>query len=223
MIAVISCVWQRPERLAYTLSQLGRQTYTDFVLVLINNNPALRDFVDEATYRRESDFPIVLHHNPVNRGPYARLEAMVALRQQYEWFCIVDDDANFGETWLHDMWRQRDANALQGWMGFRFKPGESYWNRTAVEPGQTCHYVFTSGSCVPRAAVDNGLLDLPERYRICCDDLWLSYYANHVKGMVLRRIATDMEIHVDNKDTYVHHTGTKVRLLNELRGRGWKV
>jgi hypothetical protein len=76
---------------------------------------------------------------------------------------------------------------------------------------------------IPRAAIDKGLLELPEKYWQC-DDLWLCYYANHVKRLALRWAnIPGFSINVDGKDTYVSQQQTKVECLEWLRAKGWAV
>lgn len=219
-LAVVSCVWQRPERLAHTLAQLGQQS-VPFVLHLINNNPALHDVVEEAALAVHGHYPIVVYHNATNRGPQARNEVMHALAREYDYFMTIDDDAEFGPDLLAQWWALREPQTLQGWSGFRFVG--NYWQRATAQPGEECHYLWGSNLFVPAAAVEDGrVTQLPERYWQC-DDLWLCYHANHVAGLRLRAQKMPMRIHVDGKDTYSTQHAVKVQLLDELRAKGWAV
>jgi hypothetical protein len=220
-ICVVSCIWQRPERLAYTLGQLDRQTHPAFDLALICNNPALAETAARGLARYSR--PAVLVENDENRGPFARLEVMHALAGQYDFFVTVDDDLDFPTTLVADWARQADASAVQGWMGFRFRPGANYWARDAVAPGEPCDYLWGSNLCIPAAAVaSDGILALEPDYWQC-DDLWLCYHAREKCGLALRRAEMAVCIAEDGKDTYRGQFLTKVALLKELRGRGWQV
>jgi hypothetical protein len=226
-IAVLSCIWQRPERLEYTLRQLSRQTFRSYTVFLINNNPDLYQFAEDKVFdfRIDTEQKVWLIQNEENKGPYARLEWMHRLKDKFDWFVTLDDDANFPDNFLATWWVQRDAQAVQGWNGFKFNPGGSYWDRKEVLPGENAHYLWGSNLFVPKAAIGDGLLDLDPKYRLFADDLWLCYYANAHKGMALQKakFAPGVFIEVDGKDTYRHFHAEKSWLLEELRAKGWEV
>lgn len=219
-LAVISCVWQRIERLERTLAMLEAQTLKTFDLCLINNNPG--QMWEVCRIANGHVFKGV-QLNPTNRGPFARIETMHALCHTYDYFLTLDDDADFDETLLAQWWEQRDPSAVQGWQGFRFTPGGTYWQRTEAQVGEPCDYLWGSNMLIPAAAVaDPGVLELPERYRLACDDLWLCYWASQHAGLELRKARIEgLRIVDDGKDTYRHNQDLKTELLNELRDRGW--
>ena len=218
-IAVVSCVWQRPERLARLLDQLAAQTHADFDLHLINNNPELEGFVEETV--GAGSLPVTIYHMRENGGPFARVQLMHQLSSQYAWFMTIDDDAEFGPRLVADWWATRDAGAVRGWSGFRFTG--DYWQRETALPGEACHYLWGSNLFVPAAAVeDKRVLDAPSS-AMQCDDLWLCYHANHVAGLALKAQAVDMRINVDGKDTYPAVAGVKREFLEYLRAKGWGV
>jgi hypothetical protein len=218
-IAVVSCVWQRPERLRYMLAQLAAQTDKDFSLHLIVNNPELRGFVAEAI--KPYDISITVHHNASNRGPYARIELMHELSDRYSHFMTLDDDVTFGAD-LIERWQSiKQDDVVMGWQGFCFVG--DYWQRVRVEAGNDCHYLWGSNLLVPVAAVqDSRILDLPTRFWQC-DDLWLCYFANHKRGLKLQPAGGNVSINIDGKDTYHTQHNTKIECLNWLRAEGWNV
>lgn len=222
-LAVISCVWQRIERLERTLAMLEAQTLKEFDLWLVNNNIAQAKTVNQVLFGRGRELRGGGRHNETNRGPFARIETIHALRHDYDYFLTLDDDADFDETLLAQWWEQRDPNAVQGWQGFRFTPGGTYWQRTEAQPGEPCDYLWGSNMLIPAAAVaDPGVLELPERYRLACDDLWLCYWASQHAGLELRKAKIKgLRIVNDGKDTYRRNQDLKTELLNELRKRGW--
>lgn len=220
MITVLSCVWQRPENLSYMLWKLGAQTFRDFKLVLINNNVALTEFVN--THVACCDFEVEVIHNAQNRGPFARLEVMCS-HNSNDWFMTIDDDAIFDETLLAQWWNQRADDTLQGWNGFRFRPGGTYWDRNEVKSGDVAHYLWGSNLFIPSNIIDWRLLRLEDRYWQC-DDLWLCYHASHLVGADIRKAQINgLSINVDGKDTYVSQHHIKSELLNSLRNAGWQV
>ena len=215
-IGILSCVWQRPERLSYTLGQLAKQTFEDWQLYLINNNPEYKKQVDNA--KRRSKIPMKVIHNPVNQGPFGRWIVAREYADKHDYWLTLDDDLNF-KTDLLESWDKQKADEVLGWKGFIFQG--DYWHRLAVEKGQACHYVWGSNMLVPTEVVtSNMIMELPKEY-IQCDDLWLCYIASHIQGRVVRRADIDVSIEVDGKDTYPGQHRNKVQFLESLRKTGW--
>lgn len=220
MIAILSCVWQRPERLEYTLRQLAKQTYKDFGLYLINNNEDL----DKEVYRQAGKLPFVkkIIQNRVNRGPYARLEAMVKLKTEVDYFMTLDDDCIFDETLVEQWADQANEDAIQGWAGFRFN-GADYWQKERVKPGEQCDYLWGSNLFLPASAVEPVFANLIPKYWQA-DDLWLAFCAQIYASLDCRAVEINgLSINVDGKDSYHSQHENKSELLNKLRKKGWSV
>lgn len=217
-IGILSCVWQRPERLAYTLEQLNHQDYDDWHLYLINNNPELVPFIKKAI--KKPKLPITVIHNAANHGPFARWEVAHQYANDHDYFMTLDDDVNFDKNLL-STWAEQANNEVQGWMGFRFQ--SDYWHRITVKPGESCQYVWGSNMLVPAEVVaDPRILELGQEYWQC-DDLWLCYVANHLQDVGIRRAGIEVNIQVDGKDTYLGQHRNKVLFLESLRKAGWAI
>lgn len=219
-LAVVSCIWQRPERLPKTLDMLTGQTFpVDIYLVL--NNPELEDLVDEVVEEYDSD-NITVFYNEENRGPYARIEFMHSYSGMYDHFLTIDDDIDFDKNWALRWWQQRRDDAVQGANGFRFVG--DYWTRVKARQGEDCHYLWGQNLMVPATAVMNSeILEMPAKYRLVADDLWMCFFANH--EMRLRLLVGDGRVKpvVDGKDSYMGAHKAKIRFLEELREKGWAV
>lgn len=217
-IGVLSCVWQRPERLNYTLKQLKAQTHEDWHLYLICNNPELKKKVQQTARRHKMSRTII--YNDVNRGPFSRWEVANKYAKKHDYFMTVDDDLNFDESLL-ESWEKQFDNEVMGWNGFKFQ--SDYWHRIQVEPGEACHYVWGSNMVVPSDVVkDSRVLELKKEYWQC-DDLWICYIANYLLGKGIRRAEIDVNIEIDGKDTYPGQHRNKVLFLESLRREGWRV
>lgn len=221
-LAIITAVCNRPERLRKTLAMLAEQVYKVFDVHLINNNPALREFVDECV--AESPLDIDVTHNAENRGSYARIEKMHELSDQYQYFITIDDDMDFPAYFTAAWWSERALDAVKGWAGFRFTPGGDYWQRDRVRAGGHCHMILGKAMLLPASvALDSAVLALGRPYWMC-DDLWLCYFAKHVLGLDLIQ-SKDIALRDinDGKDVYRNFVQEKIELLDDLRGRGWHV
>lgn len=224
--AVILCVWQRPERLAGTLQALAGQTDRAFDLYLVDNNPGVREFVDDLCDRAWVAYGLaaaVIHHSE-NRYCFARVELaheLVSAGRPYTHLLFVDDDQEFGPGYVAECKREARDDALVGWRGWWFDG--HYWERHEAEPGGPCQFVVGCGMIAPAAVFrDPAVLAIPPGCG-CMDDLWLSYYANHVLGLALWRGRIASAVVVDGKDCNVLYSQKKVELLAELRRRGWPV
>lgn len=218
-ICVVTCVWQRPERLDYTLGQLEKQTDGDFETVVIVNNKEHAQAVRKRLQVSELRASTIVHSQ--NRGPFARIEAAHSLREHYDAFLWVDDDLIFDESLIARWKKVRRAGTVQGWRGFRFTG--TYWDREQMPPGHTCHYLWGSNLLVDSAAfADKRICNLVQRFWQC-DDLWLCYYANHVLKMPLLAADVDVRVEVDGKDTYHSQHNIKRECLDMLRRKGWAV
>lgn len=216
-LAVVTCVWQRPERYAATLAMLAAQDDCDFDLFVINNNPALRTMVDEQP--APGAFETFVTHNKSNRGPYARIELMHEVSADYDYCLTVDDDAVFMPGWITAWKRQADRNVMQGWAGFTFVG--DYWQRKPVAPGGEAHYLWGSNLMMPAwMAANPAILDVHMEQT---DDLYLCYYVNHVLGCGLRVADVPIWIEQDGKDSYHTLYRHKIKALEQLRELGWRV
>ena len=69
---------------------------------------------------------------------------------------------------------------------------------------------------------DADLFRCPRRYWFV-DDIWLSFYAGHVRGWKLRRSLAHFRFDHDDLDVDATLTMTKVRMFRFLKRRGWAV
>lgn len=219
-IAIFSCVWNRPENLEYTLVQLSKQTNNKFHLYLICNNTKLHSFVEEKI-KKKRNYIIVPIYNSFNHGPYARIETMYKMGKQYDYYITLDDDAIFDKTFIEQWYDQLEPKIVKGWNGFKFTG--NYWERKEVNYFENCDYLWGSNLCIPSSIMNVGLLNLDNKYWNC-DDLWICYYANHIKKYELKKAKIDnFSINVDGKDTYISQHKIKIEFLELLREKGWEV
>jgi GT2 family glycosyltransferase len=221
-LAVITCTWQRPERLRRTLAMLKAQTKQDFDLFLINNNPDLHAMVDAACNRYG---PVHLTHNATNTGSGAKvMQAHACALAGYAYIVLIDDDFDFSASFLAQMWAARRPDALVSFRVQRVKPGGTYWQRDPVEEdGGVGTYVEGTGTIIPAGAVRApAILALPSA-NSPADNVWLSYYAWQAGYLCVKSTITGCQEVLDGKNTYVNHIDMKVRFFQQLREQGWAV
>lgn len=203
----------------YTLKQLEAQTYQQFHLYLVVNNPDLVPLVRAAVAQVELTVDVL--DMGYNYGPYGRILTMHRLAGVYDWFMTLDDDMTIGRNVLEKWSNRRSGTALQGFRGWLFQGG--YWKRKVAPYDTPCHYLWGGNQLIPKQIVQRpDVLDLDERYWQC-DDLWLSYYANHVLGVPLLARRMEVKLDADGKDTYVTQKPIKQALFSKLIAQGWQL
>lgn len=225
MIGILSCIWQRLERLPYLLQGVAGQDDQDFTLFLINNNYDIRQNVEEAVEPYANVIDVEIIHNRENLGPFARILVAHELSDYYDAFMTLDDDMEFPKN-LVGQWKPYVGEAdLQGYNGFTFNPQSSYWDRTQVTPGAVCHYVWGQNMLISSNVFElPTVTGLDRRYWLACDDLWLAYYVSHAyKGSIKTARIEGIGPIIDGKDTYMSNASLKNELLQALRSSGWNV
>lgn len=182
-VAVVVCLWNRPERIRDILRIIEQQTTSRGVrLVLWNNNAA-----DSALYRRAlADVDpagaldcVQFLDSPHNIGGIGRFIAARELeRGGYTGpFIMMDDDQDFGPDFVEDLLAVSAPRSVAG--VWAWNNDGAYWNRSQVSvTGQGADHVGTGGSICDLALVeDDAFFDrLPMKF-LFMEDIWMSRYA----------------------------------------------
>jgi hypothetical protein len=222
-VPVVMCTWKRVERLPRTLQQLALQD-APVKLHIWNNNRHEAERVDAALAR--GAIPARSVHSSRNIGGFGRFYLARELARSHDVVLFVDDDQDFGPTMISDQLASYAAESIAGWWAFTFRPDRrSYRERDRVEtPLAPADYVGTCGMVVdPAIFLDAGLFRCPRRYWFGVEDLWLSYYASHVRRWPLRRSRAELTFVSDDKDIDLTLGATKLRCFRYLLRRGWKL
>jgi hypothetical protein len=204
-IAVIVCLWIRPERLEDILRIADSQRSTRPIrLVLWNNNPAhnsdyrARINAFEPSGSLES---IEFHASPHNIGGVGRFVAARELtRQGYDGpFIMLDDDQDFGPEFVQtllDAWSPRTIAGVWAWSN-----DGAYWSRTQVTTdGSPAMHIGTGGSICDSAIVrdDRFFTGIPTRY-LFMEDIWMSRVALR-NGWMLKMVDVPVEFVMSDLD-----------------------
>ena len=221
-VPVVMCTWKRVERVPRTLEMLAEQD-TPTVLYLWNNDARAADRIDD--YLRRGPVPAQPVHAERNVGGFGRFYLARELAAACEAVVFVDDDQDFGPSMVTDQLASAEAGCLAGWWAFTYRSGAAtYAERDRVEePLGPADYVGTGGMVAdPRIFADPGLFRCPRRYWFV-EDVWLSYYASHVRGWRLRRSRAEFRFAPDEHDIDTTLWSTKARMFRYLKRRGWRV
>ncbi|GAB3126771.1 glycosyltransferase family 2 protein [Glaciibacter psychrotolerans] len=202
-VPLVICLWNRPERLAAILAELGAQDAAVPLRVILWNNQRR----DHARYRRELRelAPSVDHDrmsvefvgSPVNMGGVARffVAAMVRHAGYRGPFIMLDDDEVVPTDFVSRLLAVAGPRIVAGFWSFRLDG--SYWNREMLSDGERADYVGTGGSVcdIDIVAERDFFSTLPTPYAFM-EDQWMSHYAQS-RGWSLSKVDVDIEFVLD--------------------------
>jgi hypothetical protein len=219
-VPVVMCAWKRIHRLPTTLEMLAEQD-TPATLYVWNNNRREANRLDSLLLR--SPIPAQAIHCARNIGCFGRFYLARDLAGAHDAVVFIDDDQDFGASMVTDQLASFAPGSLAGWWAFTYRPGaRSYAERDRVEtPLGRADYVGVGGMVADATIfADPSLFGCPRRYWFV-DDIWLSYYAHHIRGWQLRRSLAQFTFARDGKDIDLTLGTTKIRMFRYLRRRGW--
>jgi Glycosyl transferase family 2 len=222
VVPVVMCLWKRLDRLERTIRLLANQTYRSVELHLWNNDPASRGIVDEIVSETKG-LSIDVVHSSWNVGSFGRFYLARELAPTQPRVIILDDDQTFSESLVSTLVDEFEPRTLTGFWAFNFTAADEYGARVAARPGERVKYCGPGGMIADSTIfLEPGLYRCPRRFWYA-DDLWLSYYADHVLGWELRKSRVDITMDNDDLDQFRYLYPTKTRLLTHLVRAGWDV
>lgn len=222
-VAVIVCLWNRPDRLGTLLEQLAAQRDSPAIrLILWNNNPEFSERYRAELARVSPSRALASVEylvSPVNLGGVARFVVARHLRDSgYEGpFITLDDDQNISSSFVRDLLEARLPGGIAGWWAFRST--EHYWDRVPVKPGDDATYVGTGGAVFDTSIVADleFFHGLPARYGFL-EDMWANDWVLRHGGR-LTKVDTTIEFVQQELDQYHGLGDLKVEFARYLTGR----
>ena len=221
-VPVVMCTWKRVDRLPRTLEMLAEQD-TPAALYLWNNNRREASRIDDCL--RRSPIPAQSVHCERNIGGFGRFYLARDLAPAREAVVFVDDDQDFGPSMIAHQLASFEVRSLAGWWAFTYHRGATtYAERDRVTtPLGPADYVGAGGMVADTSIfTDPRLFGCPRRYWFV-EDVWLSYYARHVRGWKLRKSRAEFTFAPDGHDMDESLWATKARMFRYLKRRGWRV
>lgn len=234
-VAIVLLTWQRVSNLKLTLSQLLNQDYKDFDVYVSNANlrtNAISGIEKHVNYYRDKGLRITLSHDGNDTYAFRRFFVGKKLAEDgYEVVMFIDDDVTFPGTYVSKCLSQYEPKSYKsGFAWVLHHKGSSYYkHRTRKwDNKEQVHYCGTGFSMIDASIfLDPGLLKAPESaYKI--EDLWLSYYVQHVKKWKLAYMETP-GVELGGSDSVALYKQVqqdpvnKTVFLHELVARGWKL
>ncbi len=192
-VAVVLLVWKRPENLKRTLNMLIRQSCRNFDVYISNGNldKDVVDLVEKVCDScREKGLGVSLSHDGNEIFTFRRFVVGKKLAEAgYDVVMYIDDDVTFTAQYIQNSLAQYEPKTYSSAYAWSFyRNGSSYYkHRTRVWDNETkIHYCGTGISMVDSSIfLQDGLFDAPEGAQKI-EDLWLSFYAQHIAGWKLK-------------------------------------
>lgn len=233
-VAVVLLTWQRYNNLKITLDSLNKQTYKDFDVVVSNGNlkdnpvAAINKYV---SYYKRKGLRIKLRHDGNDLFAFRRFTVGKDLAQKgYDVILFIDDDVTFPSTYIGKCLEQYEPQSYKsGFAWVLHHKGSSYYkHRTRKWDNQEqVHYCGTGFSMIDASIfLDNNLINSAPGAALKIEDLWLSYYAQHVKGWKLAYMQT-LGVELGGADRVALYKAiqkdpvNKTDFLHQLVAMGW--
>ncbi|WP_349899491.1 glycosyltransferase family 2 protein [Parafrigoribacterium soli] len=187
-LAIVVCLWNRPERLAEVLRIVDSQHTTRRLRLVLWNNDArnleyYRSVIAGFTPLAALD-SVEFVNSPTNIGGMGRFVAARELvaRGYTGHFIMMDDDQNFTPSFVEDLLAVAHPGSFAG--VWAWTNSGAYWNRSQLETtGAPADHVGTGGSICDSALVtdERFFTAIPTRF-LFMEDIWMSHYVQRNGG-----------------------------------------
>jgi hypothetical protein len=189
-VTVMLLTWKRISNLKRTLLMLSGQTYKDFDVHITNANLQHFQVVDRLAKSFSHRLKISVTHDGNDIYAFRRFTVGKRLAEKgTEVILFIDDDVTFPSTYIENALSYYKPKTYQsGFAWLFYNNGIDYYKyRTRVfDNNRKIHYCGTGvGMIDAKIFLEKGLFDAPEPAYII-EDLWLSYFAQHVMKWKLK-------------------------------------
>lgn len=172
--------------------QLSNQTYLDFNVHISNANLNKKEVVDQHVRHFSNKLNISVSHDGNDEYAFRRFTVGKRLAMSgTEAILFIDDDIAFGSNYIKTMVDSYEPKTYKSAYTWTFGKGSInyYTNRTRVfDNSLKIHYCGTGVSIIDASIfLEDGIFNKPKE-AVMVEDLWLSYYAQHVMNWKLEHI-----------------------------------
>lgn len=234
-IIIILLTWQRISFLSKTLNMLHRQSYKDFDIHISNANLEKSSYVEQSAqvFINHHKMNIKITHDGNEYSCFRRFFiAREYAKQGYDIVMFLDDDVAVPNDYVQsflDAYEPQTYHSAYTWT-FQDNGSNYYTKRKRVKTNDANIKYGGAGAAMVDAKVflDDGLMNPPD-YAYQIDDLWMSYYCDHVLGWKIKYVDVPKLLvgGLDSVALYrqIKREGGKDKafFLRELVSRGWQV
>ena len=204
-VTVVLLTWKRLPFLKKTLLLLSNQTYKDFDVRITNANLEQSETVEKIASQFYNKLNISITHDGNDIKAFRRFTVGNDLaRKGTEIVLFIDDDITFPSDYVERLVLNYEPKTYKSGFAWNFqRGGENYYKyRTRRwDNEEKIHYCGTGISMVDASIfLDQRIFAAPpEAYYI--EDLWLSYFAQHVLGWGLKYVDVG-NVHIGGADQH---------------------
>lgn len=224
--------WQRINHLAVSLHNLARQTNTDFNVIISNANPRYQSRIEDYVQNFRGYFDIKVRKDSNAEFAYRRLRvARDAAIDGSDIILFIDDDVIIPPHYVEKAVQQFEPQSYKSQFAWRLDDGGSdyYGKRTRVfDKRKKVNYCGTGVGMIDASIfLEDGLFDSPAG-ALKVEDLWLSYYAQHVMKWKLQYLDV-RNVKIGGGDSVALYKSiakqkyNKADFLRDLVKMGWKL
>lgn len=229
--AVVLLSWKRPQGTFRNLKNLASQTVGGFKVVISNANPEISETISE--YKNKfPNLDIDIRNDSNDYFCFRRFFIAKELAESgTDVIFFIDDDVIIPKTYIENAISQYEPKTYSSaytWI-FGDNGSDYYRKRSRVYDNKSNIKYCGAGISMIDASIflDPGIFSVPkEAYGI--DDLWLSYYSDHIAGYKLKYLdIPGIKVGGDDKVALLkeikNQDYTKKDFLIDLVKRGWSV
>ena len=189
-ISIILLTWKRIYDFELMLTSLCQQTYKDFDVYVSNSNSEQHFQIERITNKYKSVLNIQASLDSNDHFAFRRFYVAKQLAESgSEIILFIDDDVRISNDYVANAISQYEPKTYKSAYAWQFDDGvvEYMTDRTRMfSVNDRIHYCGTSTAMVDASVfLDPQFFEVdPMAYMI--DDLWLSYYADHILGWKLQ-------------------------------------
>jgi hypothetical protein len=194
-VAVVILTWQRVSNLKNTLNQLSLQSNKNFDVYIsnANTNPDKIAIIKKYINHFSRLNTTLLNDNNDNYTFRRFFVGRDLAKMGYDIVLYIDDDVSISPRHVEECLSQYEPKTYKSDYAWSFyNAGQSYYkNRERRSDNEKeIHYCGTGIAMLDSSIfLQEGLFDYPEG-ALKIEDLWLSYYAQHVMGWRLMHMKT---------------------------------
>lgn len=185
-VTVVLLTWQRIGNLKRALAALSQQTFNNFEVFISNGNLKSIKPVNDYSKMFSDRLKIRVSHDGNDSFSFRRFTVGKRLAEEgTDIILFIDDDITFEDDYIENCLRHYEPASYKSGFAWSFQnKGRDYYNeRTRIwDYTSRVNYCGTGISIIDASIfLDPDLIKKapPEAYKI--EDLWLSYYSQHVK------------------------------------------
>ena len=185
-VTVVLLTWRRMGALKQTLAQLSNQTFENFDVYISNGNLSHKNNVESYAKLFKDKLNIRVGHEGNDLMAFRRFTVGKQLAQEgTDIVLFIDDDISFDHQYVETCLRYYEPKSYKsGFAWHFFDNGSDYYGKRkrVFDTKSVLHYCGTGISIIDaKIFLDNKLISQAPPEALAIEDLWLSYYVQHVK------------------------------------------